>query len=209
MRLPSTGLRLRYVSCLISLLLEKARAMDYLSVVYALLTGLFWGTYGPTLQNARVPGKSPFAPYVMIGVAYLIWGILGGLGGMISTQKPGEALLSFKRNELVWGFAAGSLGAFGALTLTLAVVASHGKPHLVMPIVFGTAVTVSAITSVIKTGAVAETSPMLWAGIAGMVVCIVTVAYFTPHSAPHAAKPAGASPASATTPEATSQSPGK
>lgn len=169
--------------------------MDFLSVVYALLTGLFWGTYGPTLQNARVQGKSPFAPYVMIGVAYLIWGILGGLGGMISTQKPGEALLNFKKNELIWGFAAGTLGAFGALTLTLAVVASQGKPHLVMPIVFGTAVAVSAITSVIRTGDTAH--PMLWAGIAGMIVCIVVVASFTPHKSAHA-KPAGSETTPAT-----------
>ena len=161
--------------------------MDYLPVVYALLTGLFWGTYGPVLQNARVPLKSPFAPYVMIGVAYLIWGILGGLAGMASTQKPGEALLNFSRKEIIWGFAAGTLGAFGALTLTLAVVASHGKPHLVMPIVFGTAVAVSAITSVIRTGA--DPHPMLWAGITGMVVCIVVVAYFTPHA--HPPKPSG------------------
>ena len=42
-----------------------------LPILFALLTGLFWGTYGPTLAQARFFEKSAFKPYVMIGVAYL------------------------------------------------------------------------------------------------------------------------------------------
>lgn len=170
--------------------------MKSLPIVFALLTGLFWGTYGPTLAQARFFEKSAFKPYVMIGVAYLIWGILGGLAGMAYTQKPGDALLSFTKQGVFWGFAAGSLGAWGALTLTLAMfTGGTAMPQIVMPIVFGTAVSVSAITAVLTTKA--ETHPMMWVGIGGMAVCIVVVAYFTPHSGPHPAKPAasGSEPA--------------
>lgn len=168
-----------------------------LPIVFALLTGLFWGTYGPTLAQARFFEKSAFKPYVMIGVAYLVWGIIGGLAGMVYTQKPGENLFSFSMQGTFWGFAAGSLGAWGALTLTLAMfTGGTAMPQVVMPIVFGTAVSVSAITAVLTTKA--DTNPMLWVGIIGMAVCIVVVAYYTPHAhPPKAAAPAAAHDAKA------------
>ena len=158
--------------------------MNMLPVVFALLTGLFWGTYGPVLGQARAFEKSPFKPYVMIGVAYLIWGILGGLIGMVS---KGDSF-SFTRQGTIWGFAAGTLGAWGALTLTMAMfTGGTAMPQVVMPIVFGTAVTVSAIVAVLTTKT--EADPRLWLGIIGMGICIVTVAYYTPHPVPHGAKP--------------------
>ena len=48
-----------------------------------------------------------------------------------------------------WGFLAGSLGAFGALTLTFAMMKAQGNAGLVMPIVFGGAVTVTALTTIV------------------------------------------------------------
>ncbi len=155
-------------------------------VIFALLTALFWGLYGPTLAVARQnEGNNPFKPYLMIGVAYLIWAILGGAAGMIYTKVP----FSFSGGGVTWGFIGGSLGAFGALTLTLAMFSFPGKPRpdIVMPIVFGGAVTVSAITGYFQTrnapGAHAP-SPMLWVGMIGMAICIVIVAANTPHAAP-------------------------
>lgn len=154
-------------------------------VLFALLTGLFWGMYGPALGQSRSALLSPFKPYVAIGVAYLIWGIVGGLAGM---AYKGDNF-SFSGAGASWGFIAGSLGAWGALTLTLAMFSGGtAMPHIVMPIVFGSAVTVSAVVSVIMTRT--HASPWLWAGIAGMAVCIVVVAYNTPHAAPHKPKAA-------------------
>ena len=85
----------------------------------------------------------------------------------------------------MWGFAAGSLGAWGALTLTLAMfTGGTGMPHVVMPIVFGGAVTVSALVSVWSSKGHTTTSPWLWVGIIGIGVCIVLVAANTPHAPP-------------------------
>ena len=164
--------------------------MKLMPIVFALLTGLFWGTYGPVLAKARVFENSPFKPYVMIGVAYLIWGIVGGLAGM---SYKGDTF-SFTLKGTFWGFAAGSLGAWGALTLTLAMfTGGTAMPQVVMPIVFGTAVSVSALVSVLTTKT--EVNPLLWVGIAGMAVCIVVVAYYTPHAGPpHIQKPQGDAP---------------
>lgn len=175
-------------------------------IVFALLTGLFWGTYGPALSISRAAEHNPFKPYLMIGLAYLVWAVVGGYGG-ISYTKAG---FSFTPTGATWGFIAGSLGAFGALTLTLAMFSFQGmkpRPEIVMPIVFGTAVSVTAITSVLMTQA--EFNPWLYLGIAGMAVCIVIVAYNTPHAGPGHAKPAAstaaqAAPGAAVTPPAVS-----
>lgn len=159
--------------------------MKTLPIVFALLTGLFWGLYGPTLANARFFEKSAFKPYVMIGMAYLIWGVIGGLAGMAYTQKPGEAFFSFTWDGTKWGFAAGTLGAWGALALTMAMYSGGtAMPQIIMPIVFGTAVSVSAITAVLTSKPDTAINPMLYVGITGMAICIVVVAYFTPHPHP-------------------------
>lgn len=176
-------------------------------IIFALLTGLFWGTYGPALGVARAAeGNNPFKPYLMIGVAYLIWAVIGGFGGIRYTGVDAK----FSVDGATWGFVAGSLGAFGALTLTLAMFSFQGmKPRadIVMPIVFGTAVTVSALTSVVMIYVrdhKVPANPWLYVGILGMAVCIVVVAKNTPHVAPHAPKPAGETHAAVTPPPSAS-----
>lgn len=166
--------------------------MKLLPVIFALCTGLFWGTYGSAVAQARnYEQNSPFKPYVMIGVAYLVWGILGGLIGM---RSKGDTF-SFTALGTAWGLVAGSLGAWGALSLTLAMYSGGGKtPHIVMAIIFGSAVTVSAIVSLIMTGV--RPDPRLYVGIVGIAVSIATVAYYTPHG--HAAPPKPKSDAPAT-----------
>lgn len=166
-------------------------------IIFALLTGLFWGTYGPALGVARAAeGNNPFKPYLMIGLAYLVWAVIGGFGGIKYTHVDA----TYTAPGATWGFIAGSLGAFGALTLTLAMFSFQGmKPRadIVMPIVFGTAVSVTAITSVLMSKA--AFNPWLYLGIAGMAVCIVVVAANTPHVAPHKPQPAGDAHAPAAT----------
>jgi hypothetical protein len=169
---------------------------NQLPIVFALLTGLFWGTYGSALGNSRSAEKSPFKPYVLIAVAYLAWGLIGGVGGMLATKTG----FQFSLEGSKWGFIAGSLGALGALALTLAMfTGGTAKPQIVMPIVFGTAVTVNAIVEMLRSKS--TVNPMLYVGIAGMAVCIILVAYFTPHPTPHKpAAPAGTPATAAATP---------
>ncbi|MFQ5735125.1 MAG: hypothetical protein ACE5KM_24590 [Planctomycetaceae bacterium] len=163
-------------------------------VLFALGTALCWGLYGPTLAFARSPEKlwSPFKPYVGIGLAYIVWAFVGGA---IVMRLKGDSF-NFTGEQSAagtWGFAAGTLGALGALSLTAAMLSFVGppKPQVVMPIVFGGAVSIAAIVSVVQVrlkGHQAPFNPWLWVGIAGMAVCIVLVAYNTPHGPP---KPKG------------------
>ncbi|MEZ5950700.1 MAG: hypothetical protein R3C12_16095 [Planctomycetaceae bacterium] len=142
------------------------------------------------MQNARsATGEwSPFKPYVFTGVAYLVWAVLGGLLGMYF-KNDSYNFSGTHAPSMTWGFLAGSVGAFGALFLTSAMI-SGGKPLFVMPIVFGGAVTVTAIVSVIQLKQVTTASPLLWVGMLLVFVGVVLVARNTPHG--HPPKPAAA-----------------
>jgi hypothetical protein len=166
-------------------------------VVFAALTALCWGLYGPILAYSRTDLRSPFKPYVAIGLAYLVWGVFGGLIGM-AYKHDDFSLASFTGRGGLWGLAAGTLGAWGAFTLTLAMF-SGGKPYVVMPIVFGGAVSVSAIYSIMSESADVHVSPLLWVGVVGILVCAILVASNTPHPKP-AGAPKTAAPVSAPAP---------
>lgn len=167
--------------------------LPLLAVVFALLTGLFWGNYGAALAKGRLGFQgSPWPPYVMIGFAYLVVGIGGGAIGMWLRGDPFVFIADGRMSGTTWSFIAGAVGALGALTLTLAMVNGGGPAaHVVMAIVFGTAVSVAGVIGAIQTrGTGTQTSPWLWVGMLGMVVCAVIVAYNTPHAGPHPKKSA-------------------
>ena len=176
-------------------------------VLFAVGTAFFWGTYGPALSKSRGPW-SPFKPYMFIGVAYLAWGVIGGMLAMKAFGDEftftGPAAPAAK-----WGFLAGSLGAFGALCLTAAVFYAVknkvGGAALVMPIVFGGATMVNAFTELVLMKDRPAINPLLWVGMLLVTAGIIVVRLYTP--APHApAKPAPAvapvteSPAAPSTP---------
>lgn len=168
-----------------------------LAIAFALATACFWGLYGPALGNARTTlkpeegGWSAYKPYVFIGLAYMVWGCLGGLLAM-KAFGDNWSFGGAQKPAAVWGFIAGSLGAFGALTLTFAMMKARGNAGLVMPIVFGGAVSVTAITNLILLHGRTTTSPLLWVGMLLVALGIVLVATNTPHAGPHAG-PAGSS----------------
>jgi len=163
---------------------------NLLPILFALGTALFWGSYGPTIGNAQAPringiaAWSPFKPYVFIGVAYLVVGIVGGLL-MMKLRGDTFSYAGAQFPTMKWGFLAGLLGAFGALCLTSAMMTSRGNALLVMPIVFGGAVSVTALVTVLRLHEGTKVSPLLWGGMLLTVLGIVIVASNTPaHQAP-------------------------
>lgn len=166
-----------------------------LPFLFALGTAVCWGLYGPTLGKARLADAdlSPFKPYVGIGVAYLVIAIAGGLLGM---WYKGDDFGSVGAGGF-WGVSAGTLGALGAFSLTLCMFNGGARiPHAVMPVVFGGAVTVTALYTLWSAGGELRASPMLWVGIVGVLVSVVIITVNTPHtspaSAPHPAPSASA-----------------
>jgi hypothetical protein len=180
-----------------------------LPILFAIGTALCWGCYGPVIGKTRLPVKiySPFKPYVGIGVAYLVIAIFGGLA-MMAVNKDSFSFTAEGQSQAgIWGFWGGTLGALGALCLTSAMMSFEGppKPQLVMPIVFGGAVTINAIIAWIQNRGETTASPLLWVGMLGVVVSIVLVAYHTPHA--HPKKPAAGAQATAGTQVETQTSP--
>ena len=155
----------------------------YLPFLFAMGTAMCWGLYGPTLGKARLADSdlSPFKPYVGIGIAYLVIAIVGGLIGM---WYKGDSFESVGAGGF-WGLAAGVLGALGAFSLTLCMFNGGARiPHAVMPVVFGGAVTITALYTIWSSGGKLQASPMLWVGILGMLVSVVIITMNTPHAAP-------------------------
>lgn len=156
---------------------------NFLPFVFALGTALCWGLYGPVLGRARLVDEtmSPFKPYVGIGIAYLVIAIVGGLIGM---RVMGDSFEPTGPSG-IWGLYAGTLGALGALSLTLAMFSGGARiPYAVMPVVFGGAVTVTALYTLYRGRGQLEVSPLLWVGIAGMLVSVVLITTNTPHPGP-------------------------
>ncbi|TWU38489.1 hypothetical protein [Novipirellula artificiosorum] len=169
-------------------------------ILFALGTAAFWGCYGPAIGNAQTPrgldgrpmlppeGWTPFKPYVFIGIAYLVIAIAGGL---VMMKVKGDTF-SYSGAHFAtakWGFLAGTLGAGGALCLTTAMMTSRGNALLVMPIVFGGAVSITALVSVLRLHAATVVSPMLWIGMLVTVFGVIIVARNTPHGHVVPAKP--------------------
>ncbi len=159
---------------------------NFLPFLFALGTALCWGLYGPTLGKARLADTdlSPFKPYVGIGIAYLVIAIGGGILGML---YKGDSFDVMSRGGL-WGLAAGTLGALGAFSLTLCMFSGGARiPHAVMPVVFGGAVTITALYTIWSSGGQLRATPMLWLGVSGMLVSVVLITSNTPHASPSAA----------------------
>lgn len=158
-------------------------------IFFALLVALCWGLYGPTLAQSRSALHSPFKPYVAIGFAYLVWAIGGGLVGMWYKGDPISFSGAGGFSGFAWGFAAGTLGAFGAFNLTLAMFSGGGAmPHVVMPIVFGGAITVASISTLVLNKGI-KASPWFWVGVVGIFISVCLVGYNTPDRLAH--KPPG------------------
>ncbi len=156
---------------------------NLLPFLFALGTAMCWGLYGPVLGRARLEdvASSPFKPYVAIGIAYLVIAIVGGLIGMVVAGDSFDPT----GPSGVWGLYAGGLGALGALCLTLSMFSGGARiPYAIMPVVFGGAVTVTALFTLYSRRAELEVSPLLWVGIAGMLVSVVLITTNTPHGPP-------------------------
>lgn len=137
---------------------------------FVILTFCCWGLYGPTMHSGQyafgADGKlSAFRPFICVGISYFL----------IAVLFP-SIMLKFKGEKghwtmrgFVWSFAAGVVGAFGALGIILALK-SGGKPIYVMPLVFGCAPVVNTFVTMAMARSFKEASWPFYIGI--LVVAI-------------------------------------
>lgn len=113
-------------------------------------------------------------------------------------MKASGGNFKFTPEAIKWGAIAGSLGAFGALTLTYAMFSAKDA-RLVMPVVFGGATAVSAIVGTMLAKG-HHTPPAQILGFILVIVGVVLIQMNAVHGPAPAPKPAATSgtPASST-----------
>lgn len=100
---------------------------------YVIGTVLCWGAYVPTLHHGQVAFGKPGAlrAFLFVGLAYFV--VAAVVLGLVrfANMEPWQ----FNGKAMNMSFAAGILGAIGALGIVFAIKAG-GKPIYVAPLVF-------------------------------------------------------------------------
>src|SRR5262245_35777699 len=137
------------------------------------LAMLCWGLYGPLLQWGKdAMEQSHWLPFLFVGIAYFLFAVLATGAILAMRGEPGKWTVS----GALWGLAAGTAGAVGALGVILAMT-NGGSPIYVMPLVFGGAPVVNTLVSMWATKDRKEAGPLFYAGlilvIAGAAIVLI------------------------------------
>jgi hypothetical protein len=178
----------------------------FLAGTFALVTALFWGTYGPILHKgshymgsyvAKDP-KNPDAkgptgrmrPFLCVGLAYFVIAVLAPLLMIqfMGVEKGAGIMAGWSFSGIAWSFAGGAVGALGAFALIMAL--NNGTPVQVMPLVFGVAPVISVATGMYLNKTLSQVSPFFFVGMLLVILGAVTILLTAPGpKAPGAHKP--------------------
>lgn len=132
---------------------------------FVALTFFSWGLYGPTLHLGQDAfggdgQRSAFRPFICVGLAYFLVAVV--VPALVLRTK-GE-IGHWTMKGFVWSFAAGAIGAVGALGIILALKFG-GDPIYVMPLVFGCAPVVNTFVTMMMSGNLKQASWPFYLGI--------------------------------------------
>ncbi|WP_254509949.1 hypothetical protein [Anatilimnocola floriformis] len=179
-----------------------------LAGTFALVTALFWGTYGPVLHKgstymgtyvAQDPSnpaqKKPLGrmrPFLCVGLAYFIIAVLAPylMIQFMGVEKGAGIMAGWTTKGIIWSFAGGTVGALGAFALIMAL--NNGTPVQVMPLVFGVAPVISVATGMYLNKTLGQVSPFFFVGMLLVILGAVTILLTAP--APHPPTKAPATP---------------
>ncbi len=151
------------------------------------LTALCWGIYGPVLHKGQGllgthDSPSTLRSLICVGIAYFLIAVVVPL--ILLSRKKEQGGWSI--GGFVWSFAAGAIGAVGALGIILAFK-FNGSPIFVMPLVFGCAPVMNTIVTMLMNRTVRNASFVFYLGIAIVAIGAVGVLTFKPRAAAPAA----------------------
>lgn len=158
------------------------------------LTIICWGSFGPVmLRGQHSLGSDRLKPLICVGVAFFIVAIVVP-SSILAMQGRLQGDWTF--SGISWSLVAGICGALGALGIILALT-NHGKPLIVMPLIFGGAPIVNVLMSMrlekISWKDAGPTLPVFLAGVIIVIVGTTLVLVFAPKAQkakPHGDKPA-------------------
>jgi len=137
---------------------------------------LSWGGYGTLLRVAGDKmGHSAFIPFMFVGLAYFLVGVLAASAWLWWRGEPG----SWTVGGIFWSTFAGVVTAVGALGVNLAL-ANGGSPIYVMPLVFGGAPVVNTFLSMWMSKTYKEAGALFYAGLILVIAGAAAVLVFNP-----------------------------
>lgn len=135
------------------------------------VTVLCWGLYGPVLHWGQIAmEQSRLRPFLCVGWSYFLIGVVVPCVLLWLRGEQGGWTLG----GTVWGLAAGTLGAVGALGIIMAF-AYQGRPVFVMPLVFGGAPVMNSFLTMFWSKTYRQVGPLFLAGLILVVAGGVTV----------------------------------
>ena len=152
--------------------------------VFAVMTVLTWGLYGPMLGRGAIEfGHDRMKAFLFVGMAYFAVAIVGPLLYLKLSGKD----FDFASGGIKWSLFAGTLGAVGAFTLLIALSKNPVQGPMgaaqVMSLIFGGAPVVAALYGISTMKGGINLSSLDWRFIAGLVMAAsggVMVTYFKP-----------------------------
>lgn len=166
----------------------------YLCIAAAALS---WGIYVPTVHRAAIELRSNLRAFLLVGVAYFVVAVMiPSLFIFVlksdPTVKPGGAP-NFAMRASVWGLAAGTAGAAGALCIIFATTqGGPGAALYVAPLVFAGAPIVNTVATILYFHpAKALPDWKFFAGLAFAIVGAAMVMLFKPLPVQHTPAPGG------------------
>ena len=135
---------------------------------------LSWGVYVPTVHEASMQLKSNLRAFLFVGVAYFLTAVVvpSFLIFVLKIDPTTKGTPNFDTGAVLWGLAAGTAGAAGALCIIFAAnTAGPGAALYVAPLVFAGAPIINTIATMTYFHP-AKTMPD-WRFFAGMVLAAV------------------------------------
>lgn len=173
-------------------------------LLFVLGAALSWGIYVPTVHLAAQALKSNLRAFLFIGVAYFLVAVLvpAVFIFVLKNDPTAKGTPNFDLVPVLWGIAAGTAGAVGALCVIFAVTnAGKGGAIYVAPLVFAGAPIINTIATITYFHPV-KTLPD-WRFFLGLLLAVIGAAMVMIY------KPVDEQPHAAATPSATAAEPAK
>ncbi len=149
-------------------------------LIFVAVAFFCWGVYGPVLHQGQMglgdgESRSLLRPFICVGVAYFVIAVVFPLIVLYRSGEKGH----WSIRGIWWSFAAGCLGALGALGIIIAFK-FRGAPVFVMPLVFGCAPVINTFVSMMMNQTLRDASKMFYVGVALVALGAAGVMYFKP-----------------------------
>lgn len=158
------------------------KLVDYLVMMGSIVvTIICWGTYGPVLHwGQQAMDGSRMRPFLCVGVAYFLLAVVVPMIYLTVAEEAG----TWTTKGVIWSTLAGLAGALGALGIIFALK-SGGKPHNVMPLVFGGAPVINTLWTITALRINwRDIHPLYYAGLILVITGAAAVLIAAPRSHP-------------------------